>query len=182
MPDRPCLLIDTCVLINLLASSEISGILRVAAQQAYICTIVKNESLYLKTDDPEEGLAPVNLKPLIDEGLLAVCDFENEAEEQLFVNYASILDDGEAMSLALAQARNWHLATDERKARRVFLEATGGDEELLTNTSVVIKAWADSQRIDTERLKRVLMAIETRARYRPPKWDEHHEWWLSASA
>ena len=182
MSVRQTLLIDTCVLINLLASDEISQILQVAARQSFICAIVKSESLYLRSPEPEEGLIAVDLQPFIEGKLLNLCDLETPLEEQLFINYAGVLDDGEAMSLAIAQARNWHLATDERKARRIFLEQVNADETLLLNTAELIKAWAEAQSISAEKLKSVLRAIENRARYRPPAWDKQQSWWLSAVA
>ena len=62
MSVRQILLIDTCVLINLLASDEISQILQVAAKQSFICAIVKSESIYLRSTEPEEGLVAVDLQ------------------------------------------------------------------------------------------------------------------------
>ena len=182
MSVRQILLLDTCVLINLLASDAIAQILKVAAKKSFICAIVQSESIYLRSAEPEEGLVAVDLQPFIDGKLLTLCDLETPLEEQLFVNYAGLLDDGEAMSLAIAQARNWHLATDERKARRIFLEQVNANGISLLNTSELIKAWAEAQDISAEKLKSVLCAIENRARYRPPAWDKQQSWWLSAIA
>ncbi len=173
------LLIDTCVLINLLASGEIKPILKVAAQQSLLCSVVENESIYLRADDPQDGLEKVNLQPLIEDGGLTVCDIETLEEEQLYVNYASVLDDGEAMSLAIALARGWNLATDERKARRLFLEAAN-NADLLTTTSTLIRGWAEAKKIISTRLKSVLLQIENRARYRPPIWDVNRQWWIDS--
>lgn len=173
------LLIDTCVLINLLASGEIKSILKVAAQQSLICSVVEKESIYLRSDDPQEGLENVNLQPLIEDGGLTVCHIETPEEEQLYVNYASVLDDGEAMSLAIALARGWHLATDERKARRLFLEAAN-NADLLTTTSTLIKDWSEAKKIAANRLKSILLQIENRARYRPSIWDVNRQWWIDS--
>jgi predicted nucleic acid-binding protein len=173
------LLIDTCVLINLLASGEIKAILKVAARQALICSAVEKESIYLRADDPQDGLEDVNLRPLIEDRVLAVCDIETPEEEMLYVNYASALDDGEAMTLAIALARNWSLATDERKARRLFLE-TANNADLLTTTSTLIKEWSEAKRVSPDRIKSILLQIESRARYRSPAWDVNNQWWIDA--
>lgn len=173
------LLIDTCVLINLLASGEIKAILKVAAQKSLICSIVEKESIYLRADDPQDGLETVNLQPLIEEGVLTICDIETPEEELAYVNYASALDDGEAMTLAIALARNWYLATDERKAQRLFLEVVN-KSDLLTTTSTLIKDWSVAKRISSERIKSMLLKIENRARYRPPTWDVNNQWWIDA--
>ncbi len=173
------LLIDTCVLINLLASGEIKPILKAAAQQSLLCSVVEKESIYLRADDPQDGLENVNLQPLIKDGVLSVCNIETPEEEQLYVNYASVLDDGEAMSLAVALVRGWYLATDERKARRLFLEAAN-NAGLLITTSMLIRDWSEAKRIASNRLKSILLQIENRARYRPSTWDVNHQWWTDA--
>jgi predicted nucleic acid-binding protein len=174
------LLIDTCVLINLLASGEIKPILKVAAQQSLLCSVVEKESIYLRADDPQDGLEAVNLQPLIEDNVLTVCNIETPGEEQLYVNYASVLDDGEAMSLAIALTRGWYLATDERKARRLFLEAAS-NADLLITTSTLVRDWSEAKKVSSNRLKSILLQIENRARYRPSTWDVNHQWWIDAS-
>ncbi|MBX3277614.1 MAG: hypothetical protein KF868_06375 [Acidobacteria bacterium] len=173
------LIIDACVLINLLASGEIKAILKVAAKQSLLCSVVEKESIFLRADDPQDGLESVDLKPLIEDGVLTICDLDTPEEEQLYVNYASVLDDGEAMSLAIALARGWRLATDERKARRLFLEAAN-NSHLLTTTSALVRDWSELKKIARKRLKTILFQIESRARYRPSTWDANHQWWIDA--
>jgi hypothetical protein len=172
-------ILDACVLINLLASDEIEGILRVAGQYSFICSAVEGESIYLRTDDPKVPLEPIDLHPLIESGLLTVCYIAGDQEAELYVDYASALDDGEAMSLALALSRGFLLVTDERKARRLFLEAAG-DTNRLTSTSDLLRGWAGDARIEDARLKTALLQIETRARYQPPPTNANYQWWLDA--
>jgi hypothetical protein len=176
---RPQIL-DACVLINLLASGETEGILRAAARDSLICTVVADESIYLRPDDPKTPLEPIDLTSLINSGLLTVCHLEGDDEAELYVDYSGALDDGEAMSLAISLSRGFVLATDERKARRLFLEAVG-DQTLLVSTSELVRQWAEKEGIAAERLKAVLLEIEKRARYRPPVADDNHDWWLGAS-
>jgi predicted nucleic acid-binding protein len=176
---RPQIL-DACVLINLLASGEIEGILRAAARDSLICTAVAGESVYLRTDDPKAPLEPIDLHPLISSGLLAVCQVEGDDEAELYVDYSGALDDGEAMSLVIALLRGFVLATDERKARRLFMEATG-DQARLVSTSELIRRWAETDGVEAEMLKAVLLKIEKRARYRPPLNDGNYDWWSDAS-
>lgn len=173
-------ILDACVLINLLASGEIEGILRVAARDSLVCSAVERESIYLRTEDPHTPLELIELKPLISSGLLTVCRIEGDREAQLYVDYASALDDGEAMSLSIALSRDLILATDERKARRLFSEAAG-DQRRLTSTSALIRHWAETERIPADRVKTALTRIEERARYQPPTTDENYKWWVSAS-
>lgn len=173
-------ILDACVLINLLASGEIEGILRVAARDSLVCSAVERESIYLRTGDPNAPLELIELRPLIASGLLKVCRIEGDDEAQLYVDYASKLDDGEAMSLAIALSRELILATDERKARRLFSEAAGGQKNL-TSTSELVRRWAEAEQIPADRLKAALTRIEERARYQPPATDANYKWWIGAS-
>ena len=167
-------ILDACVLINLLASGEIEGVLKVAARNSFICSAVERESIYLRTDDPKSPLELVNLHPLIDSGLLTVCHLEGNYEAELYVDYATALDDGEAMSLKALQQ------TDERKARRLFVEAVG-DTKLLMSTSELLHQWAKGEEVAADRLKGALLKIERRARYQPPSNDSKYRWWLDAT-
>ena len=172
-------ILDACVLINLLASGEIEGILRTAAQSSLICSVVEDESIYLRTDDPKLPLELIDLRSLIDSGLLMVCHVEGDDEAELYVDYASALDDGEAMSLAIALSREFLLATDERKARRLFLEAVS-DPARLTSTSELVRRWAEDMAVSSDRVKAALLNIEKRARYQPPTKDVNYQWWIDS--
>jgi predicted nucleic acid-binding protein len=172
-------ILDACVLINLLASGEAESIIRVAAEEFRICEVVEKETIYLRSDDPqEETFEAVQIAPLKDAGLLSVCAVENPIEEVLYVNYASQVDDGEAMSIAIAETRGYKIATDDRKARRIFLEATGAPDRLIW-TSDLVRKWAEQENISPEKLKSTLLSIRQRATFFPPKRDANHNWWMS---
>ncbi len=172
---RPTMLLDTCVLLNLLASGEIEPVLSTLKKRWLICAAVEKESIYLRSEDPNSPLELVSLLPLITVGLLEVCDVETEDEARLYVNYATRLDDGEAMSVALAIARDYCLATDERKARRIFLET--GTRERLTCSSQLLRDWKETARISRNRTRTALLEIANRARFSPSEGDENREWW-----
>lgn len=169
------MLLDTCVLLNLLATGEIESILSSLNKKWLVCAAVEKESLYLRTEDPNNPLQPVSLAPLLSAKLLEICDIENADEAQLYVNYSARLDDGEAMSVALAIARGYHLATDERKARRIFSES--GTALHLTGTSQIIREWTEIEKISRKRAKSVLLAIVQKARFMPSASDENLQWW-----
>lgn len=169
------MLLDTCVLLNLLATGEIESILRALTKRWLVCAAVEKESLYLRTEDPNNLLQPVSLAPLISAALLEICDIETPNEAQLYVNYSARLDDGEAMSVALAVARGYHLATDERKARRIFTESAAALH--LSSTSQILKEWTEIEKISRERAKSVLLAIVQKARFMPSASDENLQWW-----
>lgn len=170
-------IVDACVLINLLASGEIEEILRATECGTLICSVVENESIYLRTEDPKAPIDPINLAPLIGSGLLSVCHVEGDDEAELYVDYASALDDGEAMSLTIALSRGFVLATDERKARRLFLKNVS-EPERLTSTSELVRRWAERMAVPIDRVKAALLNIEKRARYHPAKTDVNYKWWM----
>jgi len=172
---RPNVLLDTCVLLNLLATGEVESILSALNRRWLVCAAVERESLYLRTDDPNNPLQPVSLEPLLTAKLLEICDVEGTSEAQLYVNYSARLDDGEAMSVALAIARGYFLATDERKARRLFLES--GAAAQLSCTSNIIREWTEIEKISRARAKIVLFEIARKARFSPSPTDENFEWW-----
>jgi predicted nucleic acid-binding protein len=138
-----------------------------------VCSAVSEESLYLRPLEAEGRPEAVDLQTLIDAGVLTSCQLEGSAEEDLYVSYASELDDGEAMSLAIAQSRNLALATDEKKARRLARE--NAPQLLIISTAEIIRAWAeDKERRD---VAAVLRSILARARFRPPESDPLAIWW-----
>jgi len=173
-------IIDACVLINLLASDHIEAVLRMSASNSLICSAVEAESVYLRSGDPKTKPEKIDLQPLIGSGLLTLCSLEGAVETELYVDYASALDDGEAMSLVIALSRGFVFATDDRKARRLFLEAAG-DPKLLKSTSELLRRWAEGQEIERDALKAALLRVEDRARYQPPTSDVNYQWWLDAT-
>jgi predicted nucleic acid-binding protein len=170
--DRPAVL-DTCVLINLLATGCMAEIVRVIAPSRMVCSAVAGESLYLRPLESDGRLEAVDLTPLIETGVLASCEIEGSAEEDLYVNYALELDDGEAMSLAIAQSRNLALATDERKARRLARENV--PQLSIITTAEIIHAWAEGN--EQSDVVAAVRSILARAKFRPPDSDPLAIWW-----
>lgn len=176
MPTRQVVLVDTCVLINLIASGHIEDVINESEEQFMICSAVEAESIFLRQADLESLAEEVQIKALVESGRLHVCSPANEEEESLYVDYASHLDDGEAMSLALAQSGGFVLATDDKKARRLFLEAVN-DPARLTSTAAILRRWAERQSVSRATLRTVLTEIGTRARFFPSTGDPDYAWW-----
>ena len=176
MANRDYLILDACVLLNLLATGVIEKILKIASYESIICVLVKGESLYLRNETDVNEIVSVALQPFIKMGIIKLCDLETDHEQQMFVNLAAKLDDGEAMSLAIALSRSWHLATDDKKARKIFIENTQNEQQL-TSTSNLIKEWADKEGIDDEAIKVILTKVEIMAHYHPSASDANFQWW-----
>ena len=168
------LVVDTCVLINLLATDRLLEISPLIAPSLMVCAGVAAESIYLRALDPNRQPRQVHLDPLFKRGVLTPCDCANAAEEQMYVNYALELDDGEAMSLAIAHARSLPLATDEKKAKRVI--KSNAKHLRVLSTTEILYAWANGR--NQAEIKTVLGMIGIRARFRPPDDDLLLTWWM----
>jgi predicted nucleic acid-binding protein len=170
--DHPAV-IDTCVLINLLATDRVGEIVDAISPSRLICPGVSSESLYLRSAEPDGQQEAVDLAPLFGENVFTGCAMEGDLEEELYVGYSLELDDGEAMSLAIAHSRNIALATDDRKARRLAAENAPGIP--LLSTPQIIRAWAEGR--DHAQVASVIRAINTRARFSPSADDPLAQWW-----
>ena len=124
----PSATIDACCLIDLVASGHAQAILQAVGHAWHLPVAVQSEVQYVRQPDPVDPskiiLVPVDLDPLLGEGLLALCQPENQQESDLFTQYAvQFRSDGEAMCVALAESRGWFIATDDRKAIRISQQA-----------------------------------------------------------
>ena len=116
----------------------------------------------------------MDLSPYLNAGLLTECHPADAHEQSLFVHYAAqFRSDGEAMCLAIAEARGWSIATDDRKAIRVSRQAGLA----VLSCPELIKAWADATRPDAKLLVQVLTDIQTLAQFRPNPAMPESSWW-----
>jgi predicted nucleic acid-binding protein len=168
-------ILDTCVLINLLATDVFEELASTIAPSLFVCSAVAGESIYLRSLDPAKQPEHILLDEFFSSGILRDCDCESEIEEELYVKYAYDLDDGEAMTLAIAQARGLPVATDEKKARRVI--ANGAPSLRVISTPEILHFWSRNR--DHAEISRVLAAIRARARFYPGPDDPLSSWWNS---
>jgi hypothetical protein len=135
-----------------------------------ISEVVLQESLYLRATDTSLPPERVDLSRFLASGLLNICSAETPDEEALYVELASQLDDGEALSMALSISRNFGLATDDRKAIRIAKErgVLG-----IYGTPEILQACPDLN------VSEAIQLIEYRARFSPPAGSPFRDWWLS---
>ena len=146
-----------------------------------MCSVVKNESIYLRATDLNAPPEEVKLDAYLESNRLAVFELSSDEEKELYVDYATQLDDGEAMSLALVYSRGFSMASDDRKARRLFTEEIG-DLKRLLSTSQILREWSEKARMNTADVKQVLTDVSRRGRFFPNSGDTHFEWWSKAIA
>ena len=175
--DTGVLLLDASCLLNLCATDRL---LEIAAalpwQLAVVDYVMEQEVLYVRTigaHEEQEGTVPVDLSPLIDEGLLLVMRLETLSEEASFVELAAVLDDGEAVTGAIALNRGHLVAIDDRKARRVLGEKAPWMR--LVSTPELMRQWSAS--VPVQEVSHALRAMQHRASYVPGQWDPLHAWW-----
>jgi predicted nucleic acid-binding protein len=165
-------LLDTCAVLSLYATRRMAEIIAVVSSPVAVADAVLQEAMYVRRiveGVPERE--PVNLTPLVASGVLAVIGAETEDELQTFVDLAVELDDGEAMTAALALHRRYMLVTDDRKAERLL-----AGRVKLRATLDVIQAWAEEEQVDDGTLQVVLTGVYERG-YQPPNRHALKPWW-----
>lgn len=117
------LLNDSSVLLNLLAADCLAAIAEATGWQFAICQAVRDEAKKLR-DTTTGEMHDIDITPLVASGLLQVLELAGDQEQTLYVEQAIVVDDGEAMSIAIAASRKLELARDDKQAanhtRRTF--------------------------------------------------------------
>jgi hypothetical protein len=139
---------------------------------------VQGEVKYVREYDPKQPgkiiRVPVDLGPLLGSGVLTLCAAEKQEETDLFVHYASLFrSDGEAMCIALAESRDWPVATDDTKAIRIA-QAAG---LTVICCPELVKRWADVAHPDQATLTKAIQDIELLAQFRPNPAMPEYQWW-----
>ncbi len=180
--DHEGLILDACCVINLCASYQMESILTSIPAQVVISDYVKDrEVLVVLTglnDNVVQVRESVDLDPFVETGLINVAVLNEEDESNTFLNFAAELDDGEAITGAIAVHRNWAIATDDKKAIRLFQQEA--PENQIISTPEIIKHWANSHNPSSETIKTVLRNIRSRGWYFPDKQHPLFDWWQRA--
>lgn len=168
------LLSDSSVPLNLLAADCLEHIAADTGWQFAICPAVRDEVKKLRDFHTGE-MIEVNLIPHIASGLLHVLELSGEREEILYIEQSIVVDDGEAMSIAIAASRMLALAIDDKRAtnhaRATFPEIK------LWSTPEILKCWHEVGRVDSKTLHQAILLIEARARYFPRRPHPLVTWW-----
>ena len=167
---------DACVLINLLASGRFDDIAGGCGLSIAIVSAVAKETMYLHNSDPDER-EKIDLTPLFGKGILKILTAESENEKLRYIELTLNLDDGEAESVAIAEARNFALATDDKKARKLIQRE--GLKIELWSTCALLQHWQNECSISDRDMKSILTNIFSRARYRPKSGHPDFDWWMN---
>jgi predicted nucleic acid-binding protein len=173
--ELPETLIDTCCLLNLCAVGDPYDLLPQIPFQWRIARAVLAEELSIRPrpDAKKSERQRIDLTRCLDGRVIVVCEPQDDEERALYVSLAMEVDDGEAMSLAIARVRKWGVATDDGAARRV---ATRIGVATVT-TPQLTRCWAERTKADSIAIATALRRIETLARYAPTPETHDFEWW-----
>lgn len=173
------LLLDASCLLNLYATERFRDIALALSHHLGVADyVLEQEALYVwrpSPTEPREERVPIDLSSLVQEGVLDVLRLEHHDEETTFVDLAALIDDGEAITAALAIHRECAVATDDRKARRVLAERAPA--VLLVSTLELLKEWAEKASITAADLRSAMLAMRSGASYMPGERDPLYEWW-----
>lgn len=170
------LVLDACCILNLCASGYFIEIIKSIPVQVVVAEVVRSkELLTLQHLTNEKSKDRNQFEAAIEKRLLLVVDFNSDHEAETFVNYASIMDDGESASGAIAVHRNWAIATDDKKAIAFFQREAPYLQILCTLE--IIKNWADISDISSTTLRSALNSIRTQGRYIPHRNHPLLSWW-----
>ena len=178
----PGLVWDACSLLNLVATRRAVDILESLRCPSYVVKQVREEeTLYLRPlpeEDIQGKLVTVDLSELLNENCLKEVEITPK-ELELFVEFASQVDDGESLSMAVASCRDQWLATDDRRCIRV---ANGYSKAIVTVTTPDwLKYWAEKSAVDLTIIAATIRNIEICARYQPHRLHPLKEWWSKMS-
>jgi predicted nucleic acid-binding protein len=170
------LLLDACVVVNLYATRQMPAILMASGTSHAIVNTVYREAQYVyRGGDGEDAREreQIDLLPLVASNLLPVIDATDEDELLIYIDLSRELDDGEAMTAAVAIHRGYTVATDDRKAVHVLQR----HQVPLCTSLDLIKAWAERQSVSSEMVRMALRDLRQRGNYLPANRHPLKAWW-----
>ncbi len=92
-----------------------------------------------------------------------------------YVNFAASLDDGEAITGAIAVHRNWAIGSDDRRAISLFAKEAPQLQRI--STLELMKHWVDSTELPADVVRSALRNVRFRAKYVPYSRHPLYHWW-----
>ena len=174
-----CVILDACCVMNLYASGQMANIISsIAETMAVAVYVMKVEALTVYAVSKKSTLDEkelIDLQPLINKGLLITVEIESNEDKLAFIEFAEQgMDDGEAITMAIAVNRNWAIATDDRIAKRIFNAEYNNQ---IISTPEIIKHWQENGKPSTDILRQAIINIEKRANYLLGSRHPLCEWW-----
>lgn len=159
-----CIILDACCLINLYSSGHMKEILECVPKTVAVASYVKDREI-----------RRFSLKPFIEQGMLHVVAPNSEMEEELYVNFAAMLEDGESVTGAIAVSRNWAIGTDDRRAIDIFIRNARNCQ--IVSSLELIKNWSDETDQSAMMISNVFRKLKRDASYEPRRNHLLYAWW-----
>lgn len=168
------LLLDACVAINLVATYELDEISRVSDTTFLMADRAAVEVGYLR----DEVGGEIVQKPIVLEGYSKSDTMQivslQESELPQYIQLATMVDDGEAATMAIARSRGIQMATDDRKARRICAELGMPEPR---RTLAILRDYVDAVPLNEQSVRERLVQVRSRASFRPGQSDPDYKWW-----
>ena len=173
------ILLDACCVINLYATGQMREIITDLPHTFAVAEEVVRESLFVRSAFDPEISDQIELDSFLSDHLLTVVSPETEAEITSFVDFATSgrLDDGEAMTCAIALHRGFAMATDDARTLKTLIGCA--ESARIYTTPQLLKDWTDIKERRPDKIRMLLRKIESRARFRPHKGHALSNWWQS---
>jgi len=169
------LLLDACVAINLYATNQLTEIAQSLGITFLLVQQAAAEVGHLReVIDGDLVITPVDLSKHLDQEAVQLLHVQ-PAEYPLYVALASLLDDGEAATIAVSSKRLIPMATDDRKARRVCASRSLPEPR---RTLALIRAHTEAVSLDDGDIREMLRRVRRRASFTPPRSDPDLSWWM----
>lgn len=173
MPRRKILL-DACVAINLAATGNLDHIASTLQVTFAIAAQAADEAGYLRDIiGGQTVLTPINLRQYEPGEIVEILEL-TPTELELYIDLATLVDDGEAATIAIAIQRHLDLATDDRRARRLCQERHLAEP---LRTVSLLRAYADAANLADDQIQQILTSVRERASFQPPRSDPELKWW-----
>jgi hypothetical protein len=174
-----CIILDACCIINLYASRQFGNILEAIPASVAVATCIQEKEALKIYGGPAEDVMQkeeqIDLLLYIDRSLLHLVSPESEAENVTYVNFAASLDDGEAITGAIAVHRNWAIGSDDRRAISLFAKEAPQLQRI--STLELMKHWVESTGLPADVVRSVLRNVRFRAKYEPHSRHPLYHWW-----
>lgn len=168
-------ILDGCCVICLYASGFMQEIISCTGKKFVVASyVLEHEAKYIYSDLSGLEESPnliIDLQPHLDSNLIQVVSEETEQEDHDIINLSGKgrfeQGRGEAITGAIAKNRNWAVATDDRKATRVFREFM--PQIQIISTLMLVKNWEDTTKPPIPSVQDAINNIQARGSYKLSK-------------
>jgi len=173
-------ILNACCLRNISASGCMAAILEACPVPTMIARIVNDQEQPLQIlREHQEGaglvVEHIDLQPILHTGVLVIASITSEAEETMMVDLATLLEDGEATTAALAQQRGWAIGVDEPTITALLRQHL--PDVQMVSTPILMQLWARHSRPPSLTLRGALQQIHQGTGYAPPVHHPLYSWW-----